>query len=83
MRHIPAFVFIHRLAIGTATGSSFSPLRDGVGFSVDYLCVVGVSLPRHPLSERGAAQRRGVSHCVASVKVQVSPLFRFAMRVPA
>ena len=24
--------------------------------------IINVSLPRHPLSERGAAKRRGVSH---------------------
>jgi hypothetical protein len=31
VRHTPAFVFVHRFAIGTATGSSFSPLREGMG----------------------------------------------------
>ena len=29
VRHTPAFAFVHRFAIGTATGSSFSPLREG------------------------------------------------------
>ena len=30
VRHTPAFVFVHRFAIGTATGSSFSPLQEGM-----------------------------------------------------
>jgi hypothetical protein len=29
VRHTPAFFFVHRFAIGTATGSSFSPLGEG------------------------------------------------------
>ena len=29
VRHTPAFAFVHRFAIGTASGSSFSPLREG------------------------------------------------------
>ena len=34
VRHTPAFVFVHRFAIGTATGSSFSPLREGMGWRI-------------------------------------------------
>ena len=30
VQHTPAFVFVHRFAIGTATGSSFSPLQEGM-----------------------------------------------------
>jgi|GEM_PF-6255357 len=60
MRHTPAYVFIHRFAIGTATGSSFSPLREGMARqrSIDNQNDAAA----HPLSERGAAKRRGVSH---------------------
>ena len=34
VRHTPAFAFVHRFAIGTATGSSFSPLREGMGYRI-------------------------------------------------
>ena len=61
VRHTPAFAFVHRFAIGTATGSSFSPLREGMARQrfVDNQNDAAA----HPLSERGAAKRRGVSHC--------------------
>ena len=52
VRHTPHFVFVHRFAIGTATGSSFSPLREGMGCRI--ALIINRSLPRHPLSERGA-----------------------------
>ena len=60
VRHTPAYVFVQRFAIGTATGSSFSPLREGMARqrSIDNHCDASAN----PLSERGAAKRRGVSH---------------------
>ncbi|MBO7489715.1 MAG: hypothetical protein J6T88_05500 [Bacteroidales bacterium] len=39
---------------------SATPLREGIGCRIDL--IINRALPRHPLSERGAAQRRGVSH---------------------
>jgi len=59
MRHTPAFVFVHRFAIGTATGSSFSPLREGMGCRI--VLIINKSLPRHPLSERGEGTASGRS----------------------
>ncbi len=64
VRHTPAFAFVHRFAIGTATGSSFSPLREGMGYRITL--IINRAPLRHPLSERGAAKRRGVSHRQAS-----------------
>ena len=69
MRHTPAFVFIHRFAIGTATGSSFSPLREGMARQryIDNQIDNQNDAAAHPLSERGGPRRgvaegRGVSH---------------------
>ena len=63
MRHTPAFVFIHRFAIGTATGSSFSPLREGMARQryIDNQIDNQNDAAAHPLSERGG-RRPG---CVA------------------
>ncbi|MBR4714829.1 MAG: hypothetical protein IKP34_01485, partial [Bacteroidales bacterium] len=53
VRHTPAF--------GHPT-----PRGDGRPHHFNCQCLESVALPRHPLSERGAAKRRGVSHHRAS-----------------
>ena len=50
VRHTPAFVFVHRFAIGTATGSSFSPSPRGDG-RVPSTSTVNVLRQPSPLGE--------------------------------
>ena len=60
--HPAAAVFIHRFAIGTATGSSFSHPREGMARSDAMI----VNMMRQPIpSRRGVAEGRGVSHHIA------------------
>ena len=63
VRHTPAFVFVHRFAIGTATGSSFSPLREGMARQRFLDNTLTIYVMRQPIpSRRGVAEGRGVSH---------------------
>ena len=67
VRHTPAFVFVHRFAIGTATGSSFSPLREGMARQRFLDNTLTIYVMRQPIpSRRGVAEGRGVSHCQKS-----------------
>ncbi len=61
--------FVHRFAIGTATGSSFSPLREGM--ATQYIvCQTIRYITIHPdrnrdiPSRRGVPEGRGVSHYI-------------------
>ena len=69
VRHTPAFAFVHRFAIGTATGSSFSPLREGMGYRITL--IINRAPPAIP-SRRGVPRSGGVCSTVKQANDQLS-----------